>query len=400
MSVDLQDLILVYDGSVKRVWRPPGDEASYWFEFTDDYSVFDWGKMPDTIANKGKALLAIGAFFFEHLADNKNWLALTQSKHLGRFDHDWLKKKLNCTTFQDLTTNGIRHHFQGLLSAQGKAVKLSELENSDAYMSVTKAVVERPEPVNLLDQTVFYYQHQTEDCRLVPLEVVFRFGMPQGSSLKKRLDENPDYARQLGLKNVPAEGQWFDRPVLEFYTKLEPKDRLLSIQEALLISGLSPERFEQLADLAYATALAIYHHFAECGIELWDGKFEFLEDHKGLILGDSIGPDELRLVFAGHNLSKEMIRQFYRSTPWQLSLEKAQKLAATRGTLDWQTICIDELKQKPDQLSPSFKATVDKLYGVLANQVAGYSIFDHHPTLAQFTDSIDQAFRESAREAK
>jgi phosphoribosylaminoimidazole-succinocarboxamide synthase len=394
MSVDLQDLILVYDGSVKRVWRPPGDESSYWFEFTDDYSVFDWGKMPDTVANKGKALLAIGAFFFEHLADNKNWLKLSASKYLSRFDSDWLKKKLNGPVFQELTTNGIRHHFQGLVSAQGKPLKISDLETNNAYMSVIKAVVERPEPVNLLGQTVFNYQHQTEDCRLVPLEVVFRFGMPQGSSLKSRLEKNPNYASQLGLNSIPKEGEWFERPVLEFYTKLEPKDRLLSIQEALLISGLSPQRFEELAELAYATALAIYHHFADCGIELWDGKFEFLEDHNGLMLGDSIGPDELRLVFAGHNLSKEMIRQFYRDTPWQLSIERAQKIAAQRASLDWQTICIEELKQTPNVLSKSFKEVVDKLYGVLANQVAGYSVFDHQPTLAQFTDSIELAFKE------
>lgn len=394
MTVDLQDLILVYDGSVKRVWRPPGDDSSYWFEFTDDYSVFDWGKMPDTVANKGKALLAIGAFFFDYLADNKNWSAIKESKYLSRISEGWLKKKINGPVFEELATNGMRHHFQGLVSPAGKAVKISDLEQTDAYMSVMKAIVERPEPVNLLNQTVFAYKHQTEDLRLVPLEVVFRFGMPQGSSLKKRLEKDPSYASKLGLTQVPGEGEWFERPVLEFYTKLEPKDRLLSIQEALLISGLSPERFETLAELTYALALALHHRFAECGIELWDGKFEFLEDRRGLMLADSIGPDELRLVFAGHNLSKEMIRQFYRDTPWQLSLEKAQKMAADRNTLDWQSICIEELKQKPDNLSSSFKNVVNKLYGVLANQVAGYSVFDHHPTLPQFADSIDLAFKE------
>src|SRR6056297_2655607 len=39
------------------------------FVFTDDYSVFDWGKMPDTIANKGASLCSMGAFNFELLED-------------------------------------------------------------------------------------------------------------------------------------------------------------------------------------------------------------------------------------------------------------------------------------------------------------------------------------------
>ncbi|CAN5445109.1 phosphoribosylaminoimidazolesuccinocarboxamide synthase [soil metagenome] len=394
MSVDLQDLILAYDGSVKRVWRPEGDDGSYWFEFTDDYSVFDWGKMPDTIANKGKALVALGAFFFQHLADNKTWINLSESVHLSKFNQDWLNKRINQPLFQRLTTHGARHHFQGLVGNDGKALSLEQIPNNQAYMSVVKAEVQRPEPTSLLDQTVFYYSHDITDARrLVPLEVVFRFGMPPGSSLKSRLEADPSYAQTLGLSSVPEYG-WFERPVLEFYTKLEPKDRLLSIQEALTISGLTPKRFEELSELAYATALAIYHHFAECGIELWDGKFEFLEDHKGLLLADSIGPDELRLVYSGHSLSKEMIRQFYRDSSWQKAISKAQKMALSQNRLDWQEICIKDLKEQPSQLSPQFKAVADKLYGVLANHTIGYDVFPQHPTLPQFVDSINVAAKD------
>ena len=37
------------------------------FVFTDDYSVFDWGKMPDEIPQKGRSLCAMGAANFEAL---------------------------------------------------------------------------------------------------------------------------------------------------------------------------------------------------------------------------------------------------------------------------------------------------------------------------------------------
>jgi phosphoribosylaminoimidazole-succinocarboxamide synthase len=37
------------------------------FTFSDRYSVFDWGEMPDHIKDKGKILCLTGAFFFEKL---------------------------------------------------------------------------------------------------------------------------------------------------------------------------------------------------------------------------------------------------------------------------------------------------------------------------------------------
>jgi phosphoribosylaminoimidazole-succinocarboxamide synthase len=35
------------------------------FIFSDRYSVFDWGEMPDHIENKGAALCLMGAYCFE-----------------------------------------------------------------------------------------------------------------------------------------------------------------------------------------------------------------------------------------------------------------------------------------------------------------------------------------------
>ena len=37
------------------------------FEFSDRYSVFDWGEMPDSIPGKGASLCTMGAFNFELL---------------------------------------------------------------------------------------------------------------------------------------------------------------------------------------------------------------------------------------------------------------------------------------------------------------------------------------------
>jgi phosphoribosylaminoimidazole-succinocarboxamide synthase len=211
--------------------------------------------------------------------------------------------------------------------------------------------------------------------------------MPSGSSLKERLEKNPAYARTLGLSKQPVEGQMFERPVLEFYTKLEPKDRLLSAQEALLISGLDGAQFNELVDRTLFACIALFWQFQQRGIELWDGKFEFIMHEGKILLADSIGPDELRLLYKETHLSKEMIRQIYRGSNWERSLKEAQKLAQERCTLEWKAICKDELHSSPATFSAENKEIVDALYGVLANNVTGETLFKSHPGLDEFVSS-------------
>lgn len=353
------ELKLVYEGSVKRVYAAPGDGHWLWFQFTDDYSVFDWGKMPDTIERKGICLALLGAHFFERME-----------------------------------ARGIPSHFKRLTNARGNSLSLAQAASAQepVFMEVLKADVYRPRCVSILGQPVYAYPAIPENTttRLVPLEVVFRFGMPAGSSLRSRLEKDPDYASQLGLTAIPGDNQWFDKPVLEFFTKLEPKDRLLTLSEALAISGLAPQQFQSLAELALKAASELFLLFKEKNIELWDGKFEFILHDGKLLLADSIGPDELRLIYKGVHLSKEIIRQVYRGTPWETSLKKAQQLARQRGNDDWKAICTDELGQKPERLSPEFKQKIDHLYGALVNHACAEPVLANEPDLESLVESLSR----------
>jgi phosphoribosylaminoimidazole-succinocarboxamide synthase len=380
-------LIPVYEGSVKRVFECPWQPDSLLFQFTDDYSIFDWGKMPDAIENKGRALALMGAWFFERLCRPDAW----SEPAAAGFDRDYLAGLASCPAMSSLQEFGLSTHFQGLFDENGERLTLKKAAacTSAVYMQVRRARVLQPRDFQVLNQSVFYYPPADSSIatRLVPLEVVFRFGMPDGSSLTGRLQRDPAYAKVLGLKSLPAEGEMFDRPVLEFFSKLEPKDRLLSLQEALLISGLNESQFKDLAERAQLIALACYRIFARCGIELWDGKLEFILHKGALELADSIGPDELRLLFRGSQLSKEMIRQVYRGSTWESALKQAQKLASERGASDWKSICTSELKASPQPLEPGTKAVVNQLYGVLTNLISGEALFADHLQLDEFVNS-------------
>jgi phosphoribosylaminoimidazole-succinocarboxamide synthase len=182
------------------------------------------------------------------------------------------------------------------------------------------------------------------------------------------------------------------------------------VQEAAELSGLNDAEFAKLTEIAQDVALGLHEIFARSGLELWDGKVELLarssrstanlpgtyderngyagEDGAEIILADSIGPDELRLLYNGEQLSKEMIRQFYRGSDWEMSLKEAQKMATARGTIDWKQICAQELGSAPQSLADDFKSVVDKLYGVLANAVVEPAPFSKHPDLDSFSKEL------------
>lgn len=393
MSVKTKDLILLYEGSVKRVWKPSAIDNALWFEYSDDYSVFDWGKMPDQIANKGQALVLLAKFFFDQLEAPQLWQALPASPHLKKLNSSWLEERWQHPIFKRLCTNGASHHCQGLVNSHGNKLTIKEAScKKPLYLQVTPAAVVRPKPHVVMSQTVFDYNAENSAApdKLVPLEIVFRFGMPKGSSLARRIKDNPDYAYQLGLEPDLKEGEWFDQPILEFFTKLEPKDRLLSLQEALLISRLSALQFQELIERSFDYALGLHDLLAQRGVELWDGKFEFIVSAYDLRLADSIGPDELRLVYRGCQLSKEMIRQVYRGSKWELAIKEAQKLASSHGQHNWKDICLNVLHESPQPLPFEVKEVVDQLYGILANHLIGEKLFDHLPTLEQYVQTISK----------
>ena len=79
------------------------------FIFSDRYSVFDWGEMPDHIDGKGVALCAMGAYCFEQLE-----------------------------------RKGVKTHYRGLVDASGEAVKVTALKQPSSIMEVSLVNVYKP----------------------------------------------------------------------------------------------------------------------------------------------------------------------------------------------------------------------------------------------------------------
>jgi len=238
------------------------------FSFTDDYSVFDFGKMPDTIPGKGEALC-----------------------------------RMACYNFIELEKIGVKTHFSRMLSGNEMEVKL------------VRVLFPQKKEIK-----------QGEKNFLVPLEVIYRNSLPAGSSVFKRMQNGELTFTELGLKKMPLPGEKLEKAIIDFSTKLEETDTYLTEQQAIELAKISRKRLEQIK----ATALKINSFLNEkaesIGLEHADGKVEFAIFPSGeLVLIDVCGTlDEDRFLLDGVHLSKQVLRDYYNTLPWKQELEKAK----------------------------------------------------------------------------
>ncbi len=319
-------------GSVKdlQIIKQPSDKTGIGrFHFSDRYSVFDFGEMPDLLENKGKALCIISAHFFELLEDR-----------------------------------GIRTHYIGLVE-NGDVKGLDEISEPVRVMEVRLVNVHRPEKTDGgYDYSVF---RKLKGNFLIPLEIIYRNSLPEGSSIFRRLERGEIRLEDLGLDTMPVPGQRLERPIVDFSTKLEDVDRYLSREEARRISGLSEEEFEELTNLTLRVDEIITKEVEKAGIVNEDGKIEVaFDENRRLMLVDALGtPDECRFSFNGIEMSKEVLRRYYRGTEWYRRIEKS------KGEKEWR-----EVVGKPPKLPEELKRAVEEMYMSACNEITGRRFFD------------------------
>ncbi len=315
-------------GSVKDliVLEPPSQKTSGKgrFVFSDRYSVFDWGEMPNHISNKGKSLCLIGAFFFEKLE------AL-----------------------------GIKTHYLGLLE-DGLIKKLDQLKSPVETMEIKLVRVLEPEVIN--NQYEYsVYRNQVGNF-LIPLEIIYRNSLPEGSSVFKRIEEGSLKLEDLGLEKMPFPGQKLSQPLLDVSTKLENTDRYLSWKEAQEIAFLNEEEINQIKELVLKINELITSEVSRLNLSHEDGKIELaFDENRNLMVVDVLGtPDECRFTFERIPVSKEAARIFYRQTDWYKKVEEAKK----KDRLNWKNKV-----SPPPPLTHELDLLISQLYQAFCNEI-------------------------------
>lgn len=334
-------------GSVKDLTvlkRPEKDRMGLGrFVFSDRYSVFDWGEMPDHIANKGKAICLAGAYFFERLEEM-----------------------------------GIKTHYLGTVE-DGVPKRTGELAAPSDTMQVKLVRVVKPAVREGAYDYSIYGEEQTNF--LIPLEVMYRNSLPAGSSVFRRLAEGSLKPEDIGLESMPEPGQTLERPMLDVSTKLESSDRYISWEEARETCHLSPEEAAELQRITLLVDGLITGEAERMGLRNEDGKVEFAFDaERRIMLVDALGTlDECRFSWRGIPVSKEIARVHYRGTDWHRDTEEAKK----KDKVNWKSL----VKSSPAPLPPELAEAISRIYQAYANELAGRRWFDA-PPLAEVLDAI------------
>ncbi|RMF55512.1 phosphoribosylaminoimidazolesuccinocarboxamide synthase [Candidatus Woesearchaeota archaeon] len=322
--------------------------------FSDSYSVFDWGKMPDDIPLKGAALCVMGAFNFEMLGRER-----------------------------------LPSHYIGIVS-NGTRTTIDELAAPTNVMAVKVANVFRPKDKGCgnFDYSFFIEHKGKLNNFVVPLEVIYRNGAPAGSSLFRKIAELQEKSEdgneeleallgRFGLTEPPNPGDLFPKRGYDFTTKFEPKDRVLSDSDAYLISGLLRDDFAALESLRNDAATIIGEHGKRVGLIDYDGKLEFVFADMPVV-ADVFGTlDENRFFFNGEQVSKEFLRQWYKANDpeWVADVEQAKKRAEKESIADWKSLVSKQPRHLPDGLPE----LVGEMYAAAANLWIGRQLFKARP---------------------
>jgi len=311
-------------GSVKDlevIEEPTDDEEGIGvFEFSDRYSVFDYGKMPDEIEGKGEALCLMSAYNFIKLEDT-----------------------------------GMKTHF-------------IELEENDRM---------KVKVVNVITDEVEEFKNM-----MVPLEIIYRNYLGEGSSVFRRLDKGKIEPRDLGLEGYPEIDTKLDPPIIDFSTKYEKFDRYFkNLDEVKDHTGFEDEMIDRIKEKALRVNEFINKRAEDLGWKHLDGKVEVALDKKGdLMLADVLGTlDEDRFEYSGLKLSKQMLRNYYRGSEWHEKIEEAKEKDLPKN--EW---------PEPPKLPERLIGFVSDMYKAAANEWTGEEHFD----VKELDDLIEEDYEE------
>ena len=260
-------------GKVKEVYEIEDlDELE--FKFTDNISVFD-KVIPTEIPNKGESLCKTSTYWFK------------VAREIGILSH----------FISNPAPNRMR------------VKKVNIIQNYSKINNSTRSY-------------------------LIPLEFICRYYV--AGSLFNRLQKGKLDPSILGFSSstIPDYGAELPEPFIEVTTKLEPVDRLLSLDAAMNISGLTAEEYDNICETILKLDMKINTEIKSRGLVHVDGKKEFAFDsERNIMLVDTFGtPDEDRFWdWEKYNdgeyveLSKEYVRQVYKKSSYYETLTQARE---------------------------------------------------------------------------
>lgn len=261
---------LIRKGKVKEVYEV--DEDRLKFFFTDNISVFD-KVIPNDIPRKGETLCKTSSFWFE-----------------------------KCEEL------GVKTHFVDIPEDQVMEVKKTDVIKDD----------------DKIDNNTTNY--------LIPLEFIARYFV--AGSLHDRLRTGKLDFREMGFDEEPEYGEKLPEPHFEVVTKFEEFDRELEKKEALDLSGLTDEEYEEIKETVFEVDKMIENNVEKNGLLYIEGKKEFaMDENRDIMLVDTFGNADEDMYWEKDEYEKgnfvqkckEFVKQYYKDTGYHEKLMRARE---------------------------------------------------------------------------
>ncbi len=175
---------------------------------------------------------------------------------------------------------------------KGKALRVAELKEPSSIMEVSLVNVYKPNTSVVNNKIIHDYSQYTPSLKncLIPLEIIYRNGLPEGSSVFKRLAQGKVTLADLGLDHQPQPGETLSKPIFDVSTKLEETDRYVTWTEAQKIAGLTDAELVDVKAVLLKADQTITKAASNAGLKNEDGKIELaFDDKRKLMLVDVLG---------------------------------------------------------------------------------------------------------------
>lgn len=387
-----------YEGSVQRLYAVPGDDSRMVTETSDRGSVFDVGALFSIEGHDVNRAL-FRHVLYSRLSRPETWTAVRDAIRADASLDAAFREEILSGTLEEACERGLRTHHEGMLDGEtGEVCRDAVPRCPSARNLVRRYRILKPERVRYFGAPVFDYSgYPHEDGYVVPLEYLVRFGITSASSVYRKYEALDDagrsaFERDLGVAGPLRPWEMLPRPASDFTSKFEPEDRMVSVQEALNMSGLSAAAFLRSGQLAVLGAWAVRLLVEGLGLRLWDLKWEFAKDGDDLVFVDTIDTDSFRATLEitdgdrriACHCNKQAMRDYFAllHEDWIRDIREAKEIGRREGAAFTGILATGQAEGRyapTPEVEPAFLAIQeekmaairDHLLGLLDSEAAG-----------------------------
>jgi len=312
-------------------------------KYLDSFSVFDWGRMPDAIPNRGRFQSFMQAFVNLKISSSEEWLKFLRSP--------------DALAFRKSASNVIQN---GAVSAQ-----LNELADSFPMKSSDLGIISEEnfkagtmDRLNLTSEVI----QKGESCYLLnesfPEEKVIAVSL-----MGKTAWDFSAWKNNSGSKALPFEFDCLFTEEFPTVTLRCPQKTIsdeVSMTEALLITDLGATQLQEVT-LRSAWIAAFIQFQLKSITPIGEKKtirirMGFSRDSEFVFLGSSLEFFEIEAE----------LRKYYANTVWGKTVNQLQQQARSRGSLDWKRQCTEPAPWLDQQMKNNLSLHYQKMISGIA----------------------------------